>query len=109
MRLLKDLGITSLLCVGERLLERFMFPGLHRLPDRMASADPSRADDLATFLAEAIGLFALVWVFNGSLYAISYLSRRPLKPQAVMLVTLLLLVLVFASAYTQYASTPPAR
>jgi hypothetical protein len=73
-RILLDLGVISLLCLGERMLERLSFPGLHRTVGRMVSADPSRADDVATLVAEAIGLFAVIWLFNGSLYAIGYLG-----------------------------------
>jgi hypothetical protein len=72
----------------------------------MAAADPARADDLATLIAEAVALFALVWLFNASLYAISYLSRRPLQPYATSLVTALILVLTFAGAYAQWATIP---
>ena len=104
--ILKDLGISSVLCLGERVLERFLFPGLHRTAERMAAADPARADDLATLIAEAVGLFAMIWLFNGSLYAISYLSRRPLQPYATPLVTTLILVLTFAGAYAQWATMP---
>jgi hypothetical protein len=104
--ILKDLGISSVLCFGERVLERFLFPGLHRSAERMAAADPARADDLATLVAEAVGLFAMVWLFNGSLYAISYLSRRPLQPYATTLVTALILALTFAGSYAQWATMP---
>ena len=104
--ILKDLGISSVLCLGERVLERFLFPGLHRTAERMAAADPARADDLATLIAEAVGLFAMIWLFNASLYAISYLSRRPLQPYATSLVTALILVLTFAGAYAQWATMP---
>ena len=89
-RILADLGISSLLCLGERLLERFMFPGLHRTIGRMAAPDPTRADDILTLISEAVGLFAIVWLFNGTLYAIGFLTRRPLKPQVPMLVTVVI-------------------
>jgi hypothetical protein len=105
-RILKDLGITSVLCLGERLLERFLFPGLHRTPGRMAAADPTRADDMTTLVAEWLGLLALVWLFLGALYAIGWLTRRPLKPNATMLVTTVLLAIVFGGAYAQWATTP---
>jgi len=94
------------LCLAERMLERFLFPGLHRLPDRMAAIDPTRVDDLSTVVAEALGLFALVSLFTLSLYAISFLSRRPLKPQATMLVTSVILVLTLARAFAEYATMP---
>ena len=104
--ILRDLAVTSVLCLAERILERFFFPGLHRLPDRMAAIDPTRADDLATLVAEAIGLFALVSLFNLSLHAISFLSSRPLKPHATILVTSVILVLTFAGAFAQFATMP---
>lgn len=105
-RILSDLGITSLLCLGERLLERFMFPGLHRTVGRIAAADPSRVDDILTLIAEAIGLLAIVWLFNGTLYAVGLLTRRPLKPQVPALVAVVIVVLTFASAYAQWATLP---
>ncbi len=105
-RILLDLGVTSLLCLGERVLERLLFPGLHRTAARMVTIDPARADDISTLVAEALGLFAVIWLFNGALYAIGYLSRRPLKPQVPTLVALLILTLTFAGAYAQWASMP---
>src|SRR5437764_4531339 len=83
---LKDLGISSALCLAERVAERLLFPGLHRTAGRMTAADPARADDIATLISEAIALFALVWLFIASLYAISRLTRRPLQPYATTLV-----------------------
>jgi hypothetical protein len=104
--ILKDLGISSVLCLGERLLERLLLPGLHRVAGRMTAADPARADDLSTLVAEALGLFALVWLFLASLYAISFLSRRPLRPQATTLVTAAILTLIFLGSYAQWATLP---
>ena len=105
-RILKEIGITALLCLGERVLERLLFPGLHRIPTRMAAADPTRADDLATLIAEALALLAMVWLFNGTLYAIGYLKRLPLKPQVPPLVAVVIVVLTFAGAYAQWATMP---
>jgi hypothetical protein len=110
-RILKDLGITSVLCLGERVLERLLFPGLHRTAERMAAADPSRADDVSTLIAEALGLLAVIWLFNGSLYVIGWLARRPLRPQVPSLVAIIILTLTFAGAYAQWytrPSPPPA-
>jgi hypothetical protein len=109
-RILKEIGITALLCLGERVLERVLFPGLHRLPGRMAAADPARADDVTTLIAEALALLAMIWLFNGTLYAIGYLKRLPLKPQVPPLVAVVIVVLTFAGAYAQWATmpTPPA-
>jgi hypothetical protein len=106
MRFLKDLAVSGVMCVAERLLERIALPGLHRAAGRMVATDPSRADDVAIFLAEVFALFALAWAFNGALYAIAWLSRRPLKPQAVTLVTGALLVLIFLSSAVEYAQFP---
>ena len=100
--ILKDLGISSALCLGERVLERLLFPGLHRIAGRLAVSDPARADDLATLIAEALGLMALAWLFIISLHVISFLSRRPLKPYAATLVTMAILVLIFAGSWTQW-------
>jgi protein-S-isoprenylcysteine O-methyltransferase Ste14 len=105
-RILRDLAITSVLCFGERVLERALFPGLHRTAERMAAANPARADDIATLVAEAFGLLAVVWVFNGSLYAIGWLARRPLRPQVPGLVGFLVVVLTFAGAAAQWATMP---
>jgi hypothetical protein len=105
---LLNLGISSALCVGERLLERLAFPGLHRTVARMAATDPSRADDMATIIAEAIGLLAIVWLFNLTLYAIGFLTRRPLKPQVPTLVAVVIVALTFAGAYGQWSTLPSA-
>ncbi|MEA2903058.1 MAG: hypothetical protein QOI12_445 [Alphaproteobacteria bacterium] len=108
-RLPADLALSALLCVIERVIERLLLPGLHRAAGRVAAADPSRADDLATLVAEILGLFAIVWLFNGTLYGLSWLYRRPLRPYLVVLVTLVIVSLIFASSYAQWASMPPAR
>lgn len=105
-KILTELGISSLLCLGERLLERFMFPGLHRTVGRLAAPDPSRADDILTVIGEAIGLLAIVWLFNGTLFAVGFLTRRPLKPQVPTLVTVVIVVLTFAGAYAEWATLP---
>jgi hypothetical protein len=105
-RMLLDLGLSSVLCLAERVLERVALPGLHRSAERIAAADPARVDDLTTLIAEAIGLFALVWLFNGSLFAIGYLSRRPLKPLVPIAMTLVILILIFTSSYAQWMTMP---
>lgn len=83
-----------------------MFPGLYRTAGRVAATDPARVDDISTLIAEAIGLFAVVWLFNGTLYAIGFLKRRPLKPQVPTLVAIVIVVLTFAGAYGQWATMP---
>jgi hypothetical protein len=105
-RIFTELCITVVVCFGERVLERIMFPGLHRTAGRMAAADPTRADDILTLVAETLGLVAIVWLFNGTLYAIGYLTRRPLKPQVPMVVTVVISVLTFAGAYGEWAMLP---
>jgi hypothetical protein len=108
IRIVRDLAITFVLCLGERILERFLFPGLHRTAERMAAADPTRVDDLSTLIAEAIGLLAVIWLFNGSLHAIGWLTRRPLRPQVPPLVAIIILTLTFAGAYAQWSAMPAA-
>jgi hypothetical protein len=105
-RILRDLALTSALCLGERVLERFLFPGLHRTPGRMAASDPARADDIATLIAEAIALLALMWLFIGTLYIVGWLIRRPLKPLVPALMALVILVLIFANAFATWATLP---
>jgi hypothetical protein len=101
-RILRDLAISSALCLGERVLERLMFPGV-----RLFEVDPSRANDLSLLVAEAIAVLVWVWLFNGSLYAIGYLTGRPLKPQVPTLVTLIILLLFLGNAYTRWATMTP--
>ena len=57
-RLLQELAITAVICFGERVLERALLPGLNRMPGHVAAADPSRADDVSTMIAEAFALLA---------------------------------------------------
>jgi hypothetical protein len=105
-----DLLISSVACLGERVLERLLFPGLHRSHGRMLTEDPSRIDSITTLLAEAIGLFGLVWLFTLTLYAISYLTRRPMKSFAPTLITGILLGFVFVgsmSSWFQMPNLPP--
>jgi hypothetical protein len=109
-RLLQEFAITAVICFGERVLERALLPGLNRMPGHVAAADPSRADDVSTMIAEAFALLALVWLFNGTLYIIGYLKRVPLRPQVPPLVGLVIALLTFVGAYAEWASmpTPPA-
>lgn len=107
-RILKDLSISALLCLGERTLERIMFPGLHRTAGRIAAADPSRADDISTLIAEAVGLLLVIWLFNGTLYAIGWLTGRPLRPLVPSFVTIIILTLTFAGSYATWSTMPAA-
>lgn len=105
-RILKDLGITSMLCLGEKLLERLLLPGLHRIPGRMAAADPARVDHISTLVAEWIALLALLWLIIGTLYVIGWLASRPLKPHAPLLVTAVVLALVFGRSFLEWTTMP---
>jgi hypothetical protein len=106
----QDLIVSSALCLGERVLERILFPGLHRVTGRMVTDDPTRVDSLSVLLAEAFGLFALIWVFFLTLYAISWLTTRPLKSYATTLVAGALMLVVFVSSLSQWflMPNPPA-
>jgi hypothetical protein len=99
-QVLRDLGITALLCVLERMLERITLPGLHRLPGR--AVDPARADDFSALVGEALALYLLVWMFGATLYLIGYLSRRPLRPYAMTLVSSVILGLTFVASVAEY-------
>jgi len=101
-----DLLVSSGLCLGERVLERLLFPGLHRSASRVITDDPSRVDSLTTLFADALGLFALVWVINLTLYAISYLSRRPLKSFAPTLIAGVLTLFVFVASMSTWFQMP---
>jgi hypothetical protein len=104
----QDLFISAALCLGERVLERILFPGLHRFAARSITDDPARIDSISVLLAEAFGLFALVWVFYLTLYAISWLTRRPLKSYAPTLVGGVLITFVFISSLSQWFLMPNA-
>ena len=105
-QILHDLLVSSAFCLGERVLERVLFPGLHRLAARTVTDDPTRLDSLSVLLAEAFGLFALVWVFFLTLYAISWLTTRPLKSYATTLVAGVLMTVVFVSSLSQWFLMP---
>ena len=72
----------------------------------MVTDDPTRVDSVTALFAEALGLFALVWLLNLTLYAISYLSRRPLKSFAPTLVASILMVFVFVAAMSSWFQMP---
>jgi hypothetical protein len=105
-RILKDLGIISVLCLGEKALERLLLPGLHRMPGRSAAADPARVDDMMTFIAEWLGQLAWLWLVILILYLIGWLANRPLKPHAPLLVTGLVLALVFGRSFLEWTTMP---
>ena len=101
-----DLLVSSALCLGERVLERMLLPGLHRSAARQVTDDPARIDSMTAMFAEALGLFALVWVLNLSLYAISYLSTRPMKSFAPTLVAGMLMAFVFVASLSTWFQMP---
>jgi len=105
-RILGELGSSFIICLGERVLERAVFPGLHLTPGRMIAPDPARADSMSALIAEAIGLMAMIWLFIGTLYVIGWLYRRPLRWQVPPIVTLLIVGLIFASSFSQWATMP---
>jgi hypothetical protein len=105
-RILGELGSSFIVCLGERVLERVLFPGLHLTPGRMISSDPARANSISALIAEALALMAMIWLFVGSLYVIGWLYRRPLRWQVPPIVTLLIVTLIFAGSLSQWLTMP---
>ncbi len=110
-RILGELGSSFVLCIGERVLERVLFPGLHLMPGRIVTPDPARADTIAALIAEAFGLMALIWLFVGSLYVIGWLYRRPLRWQVPPIITIMIVGLIFAGSFSIWYTmpTPPPQ
>ena len=106
-RILGELGSSFIVCLGERVLERAVFPGLHLTPGRMIASDPARADSISALVAEALALMAMIWLFVGTLYVIGWLYRRPLRWQVPPIITLFIVVLIFASSFSQWSTMPP--
>jgi hypothetical protein len=107
-RILKELAFTFMLCLGERMLERMLFPGLHLSAGRMVTEDPVRAESLGALVAEALAIMAMIWLFAGSLHAIGWLYRRPLNWYVTPLLAIVIVALTFAaSASTWYAMPQP--
>ncbi|HVR58315.1 MAG TPA: hypothetical protein VMT72_15985, partial [Pseudolabrys sp.] len=105
-RILGELGSSFIVCLGERVLERAVFPGLHLMPGRMIASDPARADSMSALIAEAIALMAMIWLFVGTLYIIGWLYRRPLRWQVPAIITLLIAALIFAGSFSQWLTMP---
>ena len=105
-QLVHDLLVSTALCLGEKVLERILLPGLHRQTARTITEDPARIDSLSVLIAEALALFALVWVFYLTLYAISYLTTRPLKSYATNLVGGILMAFVFVASMSTWFQMP---
>ena len=102
----QDLLITSVMALGEKVLERVLFPGLHRMTARTLTEDPARIDSLAILFAEAFAMFAMIWLFYLVLYTISWLSRRPLKSYATTLVGGVLMIFVFVASMASWFQMP---
>lgn len=102
----QDLVTSAILCLGEKVLERILFPGLHRQTARTLTEDPARIDSISILFAEAFALFALVWLFYLTLYAISWLTRRPLKSFAPTLVGGILVTFVFVGSMSSWFLMP---
>ena len=101
-----DLLISSALCLGEKVLERVLLPGLHRVTARQLTDDPARIDSLSLLVAEAFGPFAMIWMFYLVLYAVSYLTTRPLKSYATTLVGCVLIVVIFVASMSSWFQMP---
>src|SRR3977135_3878555 len=100
-RILGELGSSFIVCLGERVLERAVFPGLHLMPGRMISSDPTRADSMSALIAEAIGLMGMIWLFVGTLYIIGWLYGRPLRWQVGPFMTILIAARIFAGQFSE--------
>jgi len=105
-RILGELGSTFVLCLGERMLERVLFPGLHLTPGRLITSDPARADSVTALIAEAIAMMAMIWLFVGSLYIIGWLYRRPLRWQVPPILAITIVLLIFAGSASQWFAMP---
>ena len=100
-RILGELGLSFIVCLGERMLERALFPGQHLVP----ATDPARAD--SAMIGEAIGLTAMIWLFVGTLYIIGWLLyRRPLRWQIPPIITLAIATLIFVGSLSQWLTMP---
>jgi hypothetical protein len=108
-RILKELAFSFMLCLGERVLERFLFPGLHLSAGRMITDDPVRAESLSALVAETLGLMAMIWLFAGALYMIGFLYRRPLRWYVTPLLAIAIVALIFATSASQWYTMPASR
>jgi hypothetical protein len=102
-RILTELGFSFVLCVAERGLERSLFP---ELVTPAAMVDPARANTLTALIAEAIPVVALIWLFLGSLYVIGWLYRRPLRWQVPPIISILIVLLIFAGSFSTWYTLP---
>jgi hypothetical protein len=100
----RDIVLSTVLALGERLAERILLPGLHRSPGRIL--DPARVDDLSTLLAHTFALLMLIWMFYIGLYTISFFTTRPIKPHATALVGGGLMLITFIGAAAEWFHMP---
>ena len=105
-QILRDLVISFALCVGERLLERALFPGLHRLAARDITSDLSRIDGLSFLFSQVIALMMIIWLFNGTLYIVAWLIRRPVRPMVPTIVSAIFVTMMFVSAFAEWYNNP---
>ena len=105
-RILKDLAISFALCLGERLLERVLFPGLHRLAARGITDDPARIEGISFLISQAILILMFIWLFNGTLYVVAWLIRRPVRPLVPTVISLIIVTVFFASSFAEWYNTP---
>ena len=101
-RILKELAFSFMLCLGERVLERMLFPGLHLSAGRIITDDPVRAESLGALVGEAFGIMGMIWLFAGSLHIIGWLYRRPLHWYVPPLIAVAITVLIFAASASQW-------
>ena len=105
-RILKELAFSFMLCLGERVLERFLFPGLHLTAGRMITDDPAGAERLSALIGEALAIMAMIWLFAGSLHMIGWLYRRPLHWYVPPLLSIAIVALTFAASASQWYAMP---
>ena len=108
-RILKEIAFTFAICLGERIAERLLFPGLHLSPGRMITDDPVRAESLSALVSEALGLMMMIWLFIGSLHAIGWLYRRQLHWYVPPLIAFSIVVLIFAGSFSHWYMMPAPR
>jgi len=109
IRILKELAFSFMLCIGERVLERLLFPGLHLRAGRMITDDPVRAESLSALIAEALGLMAMIWIFAGTLYVIGWLKRRTLHWYVTPLLSIAIVTMIFAASASQWFTLQASR
>jgi hypothetical protein len=97
----RDILLSVILTVGERLSERIFLPGLHRSATRIVVDDPIRS-----FVAEVLALLVLIWMFYLGLYTISLFTARPIRPYATALVGGGLMLITFIGSTAEWFALP---